>query len=60
MQDIWGEQILSEHLIEDHLVDPGVDGRIIIKYILEMWDWEAWIGSIQLMIGTRGGLMYML
>jgi hypothetical protein len=36
------------------LDDPGVDGRIILKWILEVWDGEAWTGSICLRIGTGG------
>jgi hypothetical protein len=24
----------------NHLKDPGIDGRIILKWIFEMWDWE--------------------
>jgi hypothetical protein len=34
---------------------PGVDGRIILKRILKMWDGEAWTGVIWLRIGTGGG-----
>jgi hypothetical protein len=28
----------------DHLGDPGVDGRIILKCILKKWDVGAWTG----------------
>jgi len=30
---------------EDHLGDPGVDGRIILRWILRKWDVEVWTGS---------------
>ena len=37
--------------------DPGLDGRIILKWILEKWDVGAWTRSIWLRIGTGGGLL---
>jgi len=37
------------------MVDPGVDGRIILRWIFRKWDVEVRTGSIWLRIGTRGG-----
>jgi hypothetical protein len=42
---------------EDHLKDPDVDGRIILKWIFERLGGGAWTGSIWLRIGTGGGLL---
>jgi len=39
----------------DHLEDPGVDGRIIVRWICREWDVEVWTGLIWLRIGTGGG-----
>ena len=39
----------------DHLEDPDVDGRIILRCIFGKWDVGAWTGSSWLRIGTGGG-----
>jgi hypothetical protein len=38
----------------DHLEDPGIDGRIILRCILRKWD-GAWTELIWLRIVTGGG-----
>jgi hypothetical protein len=45
--DTWGKR--------DHLEDPAVDGRIILRWIFRKWVVRLWIGSIWLRIGTDGG-----
>jgi hypothetical protein len=43
----------------DHLKDPDVDGRIILKWIFERLGVGAQTGLIWLRIGTGGGLLCM-
>jgi hypothetical protein len=38
-----------------HLGDPGLDGRIILRWICRKWCVGVWIGSSWLRIGTGGG-----
>jgi len=37
----------------DHLEDPGVDGRIILRWMFWKWDVGIWTGSSWLRIGDR-------
>jgi hypothetical protein len=46
----WGN--LKER---DHVGDPGVDGRIILRRVFRTWDVGVWIVSSWLGIGTGGG-----
>jgi hypothetical protein len=38
----------------EHLEDPGVDGRIILRWIFRKWDMGAYTGSNWFRIGTDG------
>jgi hypothetical protein len=38
-----------------HLRDPGIDGKIILRWIFKLWDVGVWAGSSWLRIGTGGG-----
>jgi len=40
----------------DHLEEPGVDGRIMLRSIFRKWE-GAWTGLMWLRIGTGGGLL---
>jgi hypothetical protein len=41
----------------NHLEDPEVDRKVILKWILEEWDRGILTGSIRLRIGIGGGLL---
>jgi hypothetical protein len=41
----------------DSLEDPGIDGKIILRWIFRKWDVRAWTGSMWLRIGTGGALL---
>jgi hypothetical protein len=39
----------------DHWGDVGVDGRIILRWILRKWDVRVWTGLSGLRMGIGGG-----
>jgi len=49
-------RVLAGKLREgDHLENPGVEGRIILRWIFRKWVWGTRTGSSWLRIGTGGG-----
>jgi hypothetical protein len=46
----WGD--LMER---DHLEDLGIDWKIILKWIFNKWDGEAWTGLLWLITETGDG-----
>ena len=47
--------VLVEKPEGNHLGDPGVDGRIILRWIFRKWNVGVWSGSSWLRIRTGGG-----
>ena len=47
----WLGNLIERH----HLRDSGIDGRIILRWILRKWDVGLWTESIWLRIATGGG-----
>jgi hypothetical protein len=46
----WGNQ-----RDRDYLEDPGIIGKIILRWIFRKWDMGMWTGSSWFRIGTGGG-----
>ena len=44
--------------VRDHFADPGIDRRIILRWIFRKWDVGVWTGSSWLRIGSGGGHLY--
>jgi hypothetical protein len=40
---------------KNHLGNPCVDGRIILRWMFMKWDVGVWTGSRWLRLGTGGG-----
>ena len=63
--DVWGRREVYTGFWwrnlrdRDHLEDPGVDGKIILRLIFRKWDVGTWTGSSSLRIGTGIGHLQM-
>jgi len=51
----WWENLRERN----HLEDPNVDGRIVLKWVLKKCVGGTYTGFVWLWIGTRGGLLCM-
>ena len=52
---IWTGSSWENLRERDHLEDPVVDGRIILRWLFRKWDVRVWTGWIWLRIGTGDG-----
>jgi hypothetical protein len=50
---VWSESKKGK----DHLEDKGVDGTIILKWIIKKLNGRVWSAFIWFAIGTSGGLL---
>ena len=51
----WWENLRERY----HMKDPGVDGKIILKWFLKTWVGAAWTGLIWIGMETDGRLLWM-
>jgi len=59
---VWGEERCipgfggesGKRNERDHLEDPGLDGRIILRWIFRKWDMGVWTGSSWFRLGADG------
>jgi hypothetical protein len=49
--------LVGKHEGRDHSEDLGVDGNLILEWILGTMGGKVWTGLIWLRIGTSGGLL---
>jgi len=47
--------LAGKRVARNNLEDPGVDGRIILRWIFRKWDVGIWTGSSCLWVETDGG-----
>ena len=40
---------------KSYFEDPGIDGKIILRWIFSKWEVRAWTGAIWIRIGTGDG-----
>ena len=51
--------LVGKFVERDHWRDPGIDGRVILRWIFRKWNVGVWTGSSWLSTGTGGGHLCM-